>query len=109
MQSFWPQLKVLWKNPATAKTKISAPLEGKCLSKSVIYKATVKQDNEKVNTYIGLTCNTFKKRFYSHNHSFKNPDVKQTSLSLHVRKLQEKTSNTQLSGNKLIGPKVSLQ
>ena len=45
------------------KDKNKCPLEGKCLSKSVIYKVTVKQDNEKVNTYIGLTCNTFKNDF----------------------------------------------
>ena len=56
---------------------------------NVVYKATVKQENRKTNTYIGLTSNHFKKRFYAHNHSFKNPDVNQTSLSNHVRKLKE--------------------
>ena len=66
------------------------PFGGKCLAKGVIYKATVTQENSKINTYIGLTSNSFKKRFYSHNNSFKNPDANQTSLSNHVRKLQEK-------------------
>ena len=69
--------------------KTKCPLEGKCLLKSVVYKATVKQENKKTNTYIGLTSNEFKKRFYSHNHSFKNPDVNQTSLSNHIRNLKE--------------------
>ena len=66
------------------------PFGGKCLAKGVIYKATVTQENSKINTYIGLTSNSFKKRFDSHNNSFKNPDENQTSLSIHLRKLQEK-------------------
>ena len=66
------------------------PLGGKCLEKSIIYKATVKQENNQTNTYIGLTCNSFKKRFYSHNASFRNPELNQTSLSNFVRKLQDK-------------------
>ena len=68
----------------------TCPLGGKCLSESVVYKATVKQENLKTNTYIGLTCNTFKKRLYSHKQSFKNPDHKQTSLSNHIRNLKQK-------------------
>jgi hypothetical protein len=78
-----------YKKPVTSERKNTCPLEGKSLSKSVVCKATVKQENKKTNTNIGLTSNQFKKRFYSHNHSFKNPDVNQTSLSNHVRKLQE--------------------
>ena len=77
------------KKRATAELKNTCPLEGKCLSKSVVYKATVKQENRKTNTYIGLTSNHFKKRFYAHTHSFKNPDVNQTSLSNHIRNLKE--------------------
>ena len=76
------------------------PLGGKCLEKSVIYKATVTQEN-KTNTYIGLTCNSFKKRFYSHHASFKNSDVNQTSLSNHVRNLQEKRINHTVSWEKI--------
>ena len=39
------------------------PLGGKCLSESLVYKTTViQQISKKINTYIGLTCNTFKKR-----------------------------------------------
>ena len=59
MQSFWPHPKTLLEKLATAEDKTS-PLEGKCLSKSVVYKATVKQENKKTNTYIGLTSNHFK-------------------------------------------------
>ena len=70
------------------------PLGGKCLAKSVIYKATVTQESTNINIYIGLTSNSFKKRFYSHNNSFKKPDANQTFLSNHVRTLQEKKNQT---------------
>ena len=74
------------------KNKI-CPLGGKCLSESLVYKNTITQENGKVNTYIGLTCNTFKKRLYAHEQSFKNSERKQTSLSKHIRKLKEKKVN----------------
>ena len=71
------------------KTK-SCPLGGKCLSESMVYRTTIAQENTKVNTYTGLTCNTFKKRLYAHEQSFKNPEKKQTSLSKHIRNLKAK-------------------
>ena len=69
------------------------PLGKKCLSKNIIYKATIKQDNQKTETYTGLTCNTFKSRLSNHKSSFKNPDGNQTALSNHIRTLQEKHIN----------------
>ena len=67
------------------------PLGKKCLSKNIIYKATIKQGyHQKTETYTGLTCNTFKSRLSTHKSSFKNPDVNQTALSNHIRKLKEK-------------------
>ena len=77
------------------------PPWGKCLEKSIIYKATVKQENNQTNTYIGLTCNSFKKRFYSHNASFKNPDWNQKSLCNFVRKLQDKKIQHTISWEKI--------
>ena len=72
----------------------SCPLGGNCLSESIVYKTTVTQvPSNKVNTYIGLTCNTFKKRLYSHKQSFKKPENKQTSLSKHIRYLKAKKIN----------------
>ena len=38
----------------------------------VVYRATVKQDNSTVNTYTGLTSNSFKKRYCVHRSCFKN-------------------------------------
>ena len=69
------------------------PLGGNCLVDSVVYKTEVK-DNNNTNTYTGLTCNTFKDRFYGHRHSFRYRDSKQsTTLSSHIWKLKDKNEN----------------
>ena len=68
------------------------PMQGKCLTPSVIYKAEVKacdEDNSKL--YIGLTELPFKSRYYSHQQSFR--DAKQkysTELFRHVWELKQK-------------------
>ena len=66
------------------------PLEKKCLSKNIIYKANIIQENGKTETYTGLTSTTFKARLGTHKTSFKNPNVNQTSLSNHIKKLAKK-------------------
>ena len=48
------------------------PLDGNCLINSVIYRAEVKDKDDNIQTYTGLTAGTFKKRFYSHRNSFNN-------------------------------------
>ena len=46
------------------------PLETQnCQTNQVIYRATVTDEDDKVNTYTGLTRNTFKKRFNGHTHT----------------------------------------
>ena len=42
-----------------------------CLTKGLVYKATLKTDG-KTYSYIGLTADTFKKRFSNHVCSFRN-------------------------------------
>ena len=74
---------------------------GKVPWKSIVYKATVKQENNQINTYIGLTCNSFKKLCYSHNASFKIPELNQTSLSNFVRKLQDRKIEHTISWGKM--------
>ena len=71
------------------------PLGKKCLSKNIVYKATIKQEsrNQKIETYTGLTCNSFKSRLSTHKNSFKNEDANQTALSNHIRSLKEKRIN----------------
>ncbi len=67
------------------------PLDHKCLTSSIIYQATVtRQDNLTVETYIGLTENTFKSRYAGHLSSFKHSDKRSaTTLSEHIWKLKD--------------------
>ena len=68
------------------------PLNGKCLTKSVIYKASVttRDGNEEARTYIGFTKNEFKERFNGHKHSFSNKSKRQnTELSKHIWELKD--------------------
>ncbi|GFS20219.1 LOW QUALITY PROTEIN: hypothetical protein ElyMa_001564700 [Elysia marginata] len=47
--------------------KPSCPLQGKCLEQSLVYQAAVSETNtNKIDTYIGITENTFKTRFNQH-------------------------------------------
>ena len=67
------------------------PLDGKCLTSSIIYQATVtRQDNDKSETYIGLTDNSFKTRFNGHTCSFRNRDKRNaTTLSQYIWTLKD--------------------
>jgi hypothetical protein len=69
----------------------TCPLEGKCLTTGIIYQATVtRQDNNKDETYIGLTDNTFKTRYNGHNCSFRNREKRNsTTLSQYVWELKD--------------------
>ena len=54
--------------------KSSCPLDGKCLTKCVVYKATVTETtSNNQETYIGLTENEFKTRFNLHKSSISYP------------------------------------
>ncbi len=68
------------------------PLDNQCLTKSIIYQATVKRkDNGKGETYIGLTANEFKTRHRNHLTSFRCEHHKtDTNLSKYVWSLKEK-------------------
>ena len=87
------QLKIA--NYVTIGKKNSCPLNGKCLTKCVVYKATLTEttSNNQV-TYIGLTENEFKTRFNLHKPSFKLEHKRtSTTLSEHVWKLKNKNMN----------------
>ena len=71
------------------KTKI-CPLDGKCLSKNVIYEATVTQQNNKTNRYTGICSTDFKARLAAHKHTIKDGSQNQTSYSKFVRNLEQK-------------------
>ena len=58
-------------NQWNCRDKIACPLLGKCLNKSVVYRATVKT-NSSVKQYIGATEGTIKQGIYNRKLSFSN-------------------------------------
>jgi hypothetical protein len=72
------------------------PLDGKCLSKNLIYHATVLQEDQTKNHYTGLTSTTFKARLGVHHQSFRDEEVNQTSLSKHIWDLKRKNIKYEL-------------
>ena len=70
------------------RTKNNCPVKGECLTKGVIYKATV-MHNKKEYIYIGSTGRKFKSRFYEHTQSFNNVKKKEsTRLSRFIHKIK---------------------
>ena len=78
----------------------SCPLDKKCKTDSLVYKATVTSKKSGNMDYYGLTANTFKERYNSHCTSFrclskpessdKSKEVKKTTLTSHIQSLEEK-------------------
>ena len=82
--------------PCNCRDKNKCPLQGKCQTKSAIYQAEVSTEAGTLYTYIGLTENEFKKRWYNHSQSFKNETYEtSTELSKLIWQLKrEKTKYT---------------
>ena len=76
------------------RVKNECPLQGKCLQESVVYQATVTQeDTKEINKYIGITENQFKTRYNQHNSSFRlHHKRSSTALSEHIWKLKEENT-----------------
>ena len=73
------------------------PLNGNCLTKEVIYRADVVEEDGSTSTYTGLTGSTFKERFYGHASSFRNRDEgHSTTLSSHIWNLKDAGKNFEL-------------
>ena len=75
------------------------PLNGQCLTKNIIYTATVtdkdNENNEKV--YIGMCETAFKDRFYNHNMSLKNRRYEsKTELSKYIWSLKDNNTNYEI-------------
>ena len=69
------------------------PLDGKCQTKNMIYKATVTLDHDQSqHNYIGLTSTTFKKRWSTHKSSFVS-DKASTKLSDFIKTQKAKKNN----------------
>ena len=74
------------------RNKESCPLEGKCLSKNVVYQAKVTSNNQ-TETYVGLTESEFKTWYNNHKSTFNNSNRKNsTELSKHIWQLKENNS-----------------
>ena len=65
-------------------------LNGKCLTQSIVYKATVTAPGTPCKVYFGLTADTFKKRYGVHKQSFKHKDRNPTALSIYVWELKSR-------------------
>ena len=76
----------------SCKSTTTCPLNGNCLQTSIVYLATVSTD-QNTYKYIGLTENSFKQRFTTHNQSFRH---EQYSNATELSKLiwTRKKSNT---------------
>ena len=72
------------------RNKRDCPLEGKCRTKCVIYKASVCTPNGKTISYYGCFKTDFKARYYNHKQSFKTLSKRhQTELSRLVWRLKD--------------------
>ena len=67
----------------------SCPVGGECLSESVVYQATVtRTDNNKTETYTGITARKFKTRFYEHTVDMRDKSRNGTGLSNYIWELK---------------------
>ena len=67
----------------------TCPLDGKCLTKSLVYKAEVKVNNTSSN-YFGLASTTFKTRYSNHTSNFRNANARKcTKLANFVWDLKD--------------------
>ena len=73
------------------KTKPSCPLDGHCLIKNIVYKASVTPESSAPKQYIGITSTPFKERLGNHNQTFKNKSPSHsTELSKYLWSLKER-------------------
>ena len=73
------------------RNKHVCPLQNKCMSKDIVYKATVITNNtQDTKHYIGMTSNTFKEWYRNHIKSFRHKKYSnETELSKHVGHLKQ--------------------
>ena len=72
------------------RSKNLCPLDGACLTKNIIYEATVTTSSGNARTYIGMTEHEFKTRYNNHKLSFKDrKHSHNTVLSKHIWDLKD--------------------
>ena len=84
------------------RNKCACPLQNKCMSKDIVYKATINIGNtQDTKNYIGMTSNTFKERYRNHIKSFtRNKYSNETELSKHVWHLKQNRFHHEVVYNK---------
>ena len=76
--------------PCNCRNPQQCPLDGKCLTKCIVYKSTVKTQNSE-HVYFGIAEKEFKPRYRNHLSSFKLPQYENdTELSKFIWTLKEK-------------------
>ena len=76
----------------------NCPLQNNCLTKNVIYEATIHSNNQQGKKYIGLYEPTFKKRYAGHKSSFDNQKyMHNTALSTEYWRMKEANENPRIS------------
>jgi hypothetical protein len=86
------------KKECNCRKKDECPVQGKCLQAGVVYQATVTRQDDRVDTYIGLSEPPFKDRFRNHKSSFKTRNPKNaTALSKHIWKLEDENVQFEVS------------
>ncbi len=84
-----PQCEVI--DPCTCRDKKTCPLQEKCMTKDIVYKATITTSNtNSTKHYIGMTASTFKERYRNHIKSFNHKRYSNdTELSKYIWKLKD--------------------
>ena len=84
-----PQCEVI--DPCTCRDKKTCPLQEKCMTKDIVYKATITTSNTySTKHYIGMTASTFKERYRNHIKSFIHKSYSNdTELSKYIWKLKD--------------------
>ena len=77
------------------RNKETCPLQNKCMSKDIVYKATISTCNTNdTKHYTGMTSNTFKERYRNHIKSFNHKKYSnETELSKYVCHLKENNTD----------------
>ena len=69
--------------------KAECPLSGQCLTKNVVYKATVSTQGKPDMPYYGLASTTFKERYRGHNSDIRLRHRQGTALAKHIWRLKD--------------------
>ena len=92
------EAEITTKLECNCRKKDECPVGNKCLQSGVVYQATIRRGDRKVDTYIGLSAPPFKDRWRNHNSNFKTRNPKNaTGLSKYIWGLQDQNISYDIS------------